>query len=199
MNFLAHSMFAQQDQEVIVGQFCGDFVRGADLSAFSHGIQRGIRLHREIDGYTDKHPVNLQARELFVPPYRRFASILTDVVYDHYLAKDWTRYNDSELEEHIVLVHSALETHFEVLPARLQRFARMLIDEDLLLSYLHFDAVELALSRLSWRSERFRVLASAGAVVQQQDAGLSESFAQFYPQLQQHMSNRSQDSFEPPR
>lgn len=197
MNFLAHSMFAQLDQEVIVGQFCGDFVRGSQLDEYPAGIQRGIRLHRKIDSYTDTHPVNLQARNLFAPPYRRFASILTDVVYDHYLARDWSRYSDRALEEHIVLVHCALEDHFEVLPARLQRFARLLIDENLLHSYLSFDAVELALSRLSWRSERFKVLASAGAVLRREDQALSLSFAHFFPDLIHHMASKTTESKSP--
>ena len=51
MNFLAHAYFANGDAHRIVGQFCGDFVRGSDLSAYSSGIQRGIRMHRQIDAF----------------------------------------------------------------------------------------------------------------------------------------------------
>lgn len=190
MNFLAHSMFAGRQPEVIVGQFCGDFVRGGQLEHFPLQVQDGIRLHREIDLFTDQHPVNLDARRLFSPPYRRFAGVLTDVVYDHYLARSWAMYSDRPLREHVDEVYDALRQHFELLPLDLQRFARLLIDQDILASYLSFDAVDLALLRISRRSERFFVLEDAGKVVKALDSELSGHFATFYPDLIKHMDNR---------
>ncbi|MBX2883628.1 MAG: DUF479 domain-containing protein [Granulosicoccus sp.] len=190
MNFLAHSMFARQQPEIIVGQFCGDFVRGGKLEQFPEQVRAGIRLHREIDQYTDRHPVNLEARRLFKPPYRRFAGVLTDVVYDHYLARSWSEYSDRPLRDHVDDVYEALRHHFEVLPLDLQRFARMLIDQDILASYLSFDAVELALSRISRRSERFLLLEEASEVVKSLDSQLSAHFERFYPDLIIHMQNQ---------
>jgi len=188
MNFLAHSLFANQDQELIVGQFCGDFVRGASLQDFSPAIRSGIELHRKIDSYTDKHPINLQARQYFTSPHRRFASILTDVVYDHYLARTWSSYSTTPLSDHIALIHESLESHFELLPARLQRFARFLIDRQILHSYLEFDAVNEALERISWRSSRFAVLAQSGVEIQRLDKELSACFAIFFPELINYVS-----------
>ena len=82
MNFLAHSLFAQGDSERLAGQFAGDFVRGSDLSAYSPGMQMGIRMHRFIDRYTDHYPEAIAVRQVFKPPVRRFAGIITDVVFD---------------------------------------------------------------------------------------------------------------------
>jgi len=183
-------MFARQLPEIIVGQFCGDFVRGGNLVAFPQPVRSGIRLHREIDAYTDRHPVNLEARRLFRTPYRRFAGILTDVVYDHYLARTWSLYSERPLREHVDEVYAALTTHFELLPPDLQRFARLLIDQDILASYLEFDAVDIALARISRRSTRFLVLQDAAPVVRVLDSELSACFARFYPDLIQHMHLR---------
>lgn len=190
MNFLAHSMFARRQPEIIVGQFCGDFVRGGKLDRFPEQVRTGIRLHREIDSFTDQHPVNLEARRLFQSPYRRFAGVLTDVVYDHYLARSWVSYSDRPLRDHVDEVYEALLEHFELLPLNLQRFARMLIDQDVLASYQSFDAVEQALSRISRRSVRFHLLEDAGAVVEALDSELSGYFSQFYPDLIKHMQNQ---------
>lgn len=187
MNFLAHSMFAANRPEVIVGQFCGDFVRGGNLNQFPTPVREGIRLHRQIDSYTDRHPVNLEARRLFQAPYRRFAGILTDVVYDHYLARNWSEYSDQPLREHVDHVYAALLQHFEFLPLDLQRFARFLIDKDVLASYLEFDAVEIALARISRRSERFFLLEEAGDVLQALDQPLGDCFARFFPDLLSHV------------
>ncbi len=58
MNFLAHLYLSADDPEIQLGNFIGDFVRGRDLSSrFSPGIVKGISLHREIDEFTDRHPI----------------------------------------------------------------------------------------------------------------------------------------------
>jgi len=188
MNFLAHSLFAKQDQELIVGQFCGDFVRGNSLEGFPITIRKGIELHRKIDSFTDQNPINLQARQYFRAPYRRFASILTDVVYDHYLARTWSLYSSTELSVHVDFIHESLENHFELLPLHLQRFVRLLIDQNILMSYLEFDAVNQALERISWRSSRFEILAQSGVEIQRLDRELSTCFATFFPELVEYAS-----------
>lgn len=185
-------MFANQNAELIVGQFCADFIRGTSLDEFPDAVRQGIVLHRAIDGFTDRHPVNLEARRWFVSPYRRFAGILTDVVYDHYLARNWSLYSDVTLHDHVAIVHDALDTHFELLPLGLQRFARYVIDKNVLVSYLHFDAVEDALSRISRRSERFLVLDQAGSEVNRLDTELSGCFARFYPDLMDFVATLEQ-------
>ncbi len=192
MNFLAHSLFAQQDPQKIVGQFCGDFIRGNNHGHLPEAVQEGIRLHRRVDSYTDRHPVNASARALFEPPWRRFAGILTDVVYDHYLVREWHNYSTMPLQEHVDMVHEALETHFELLPLNLQRFARHLIDRNILLSYDSFDAVEKALYRISGRSPRFFILAEAGPVIERETDELKRLFKQFFPELMNHMSEIDQ-------
>lgn len=183
MNFLAHTMFANNDPELIVGQFCGDFVRGSDLGAFPVRVRHGILQHRQIDRFTDRHDVNRAARDLFEPPLRRFAGILTDIVYDHFLALSWSDYCRIPLETHVDQVNDALAQHFELLPLKLQRFSRFLADREVLLSYRRFDAVDAALWRLSRRSERFLLLDEAADIVQANLGPLSTCFHQFYPDL----------------
>jgi acyl carrier protein phosphodiesterase len=190
MNFLAHSMFTGDDPAVLVGQFCADFVRGGQLDQFPAAIQTGIRLHRFIDKYTDQHPVNAEARRLFEPPLRRFAGILTDVVYDHYLATRWERYTKRPLRSHVDHVYRTLDDNFELLPLKLQRFARLVIDDDILMVYLQFSAVEQTLERISWRSGKFEALGQAGDTLQVLEQPLNDCFERFYPDLIQAMHDQ---------
>ncbi len=183
MNFLAHSLFAQGNSERLAGQFAGDFVRGADLSAYSPGIQLGIRMHRFIDRYTDHHPAAVEVRHLFKPPVRRFAGIVTDVVFDHYLARNWQAYSDASLPEHVAYVHASLAEHHSQLPLGLQRFAAFIEKEEVLEGNLNFSAVELTLARLSRRSKRFAPIADGAAVVLEHEAELMAAFNAFFPEL----------------
>ena len=183
LNFLAHTLFAQGDAERIAGQFCGDFIRGADLSGYSEGIQQGIRRHRRIDAYTDRHPAVKATHGVFKPPVRRFAGIVTDVVFDHYLAIHWDNYSDVPLQQHVATVHEALNEMHDQLPVELQRFSRFLQRENLLLGNLHFSGVEITLERLSKRSPKFAPLAQGATIAKQNEPVLLDAFNQFFPEL----------------
>jgi len=192
VNFLAHTLFAQGDAERIAGQFCGDFIRGSDLSHYSQGIQQGIRRHRRIDAYTDRHPKVKATHNLFEPPVRRFAGIITDVVFDHFLATQWERYSDVPIEQHVESVHEALNTMHDQLPAELQRFSRFLQRENILLGNLHYSGVEITLDRLSRRSPRFAPMAQGAAIARQNEAVLLAAFNEFFPELVTIERNQSQ-------
>jgi len=183
VNFLAHSLFAQGDSERLAGQFAGDFVRGSDLSAYSPGMQMGIRMHRFIDRYTDHYPEAIAVRQVFKPPVRRFAGIITDVVFDHYLANEWSTYCDVPLAEHVAHVHDSLAEHHEQLPDGLKRFAAFIKSENVLEGNLDFEGVRLTLHRLSRRSKRFEPISHGIEVVQAHDEEIRAVFNQFFPDL----------------
>jgi len=183
VNFLAHTLFAQGDAERIAGQFCGDFVRGSDLSHFPAGIVQGIRRHRRIDAYTDQHPAVRDCLNVFEPPVRRFAGIITDVVFDHFLARDWDKYSDIPLEQHVDDVHAALNENRELLPADLQRFATFIQSENVLLGNQRYAGVEITLNRLSRRSPKFGPLAQGAAIALKNEAVIAAAFDTFFPEL----------------
>ncbi len=183
MNLLAHALLANGDPDRIVGQLCGDFVRGSHLDAFPATIQAGIRCHRAVDSYTDKHPINLEARNLFEKPHRRFAGIVVDVVYDHFLANEWQRYHDTALASYTAGVSEALSARHDLLPEGLQRFAMLLEAEDTLHRNLHRDHIELTLQRISQRRKSLAPLATVAASLWVNEAALKQMFDQFFPQL----------------
>lgn len=192
MNLLAHAYFADGDADRIVGQFCGDFVRGSDLSAYSPGIQRGIRMHRLIDAFTDRHPAVLGVRPLFKPPLRRLAGVITDVVYDHCLALRWADYSQHDLEEYIVTVNSALLEHKVLVPDQMQSFIEFIIKNQVLKANQHFSGVELTLQRLAKRSKVFAALEHSPVVAEKNMRALQQSFDEFFPQLCRYVDELNQ-------
>ncbi len=139
--------------------------------------------HRRIDAYTDRHPEVKKTHNLFKPPLRRFAGIITDVVFDHYLARDWSLYSDTSLEEHVESVHDALNQHRSQLPPALQRFITFIQMEQVLLGNQTYQGVEITLQRLSRRSERFAAMAGGAAVAAMHEEALSACFHGFFPEL----------------
>lgn len=196
MNFLAHSLFAIDNSERMAGQFCGDFVRGGSLAEYPLDIRIGILMHRYIDAYTDSHERLEPLRNLFEPPHRRFAGIITDVLFDYFIADNWQHYSDIEFEEHVAQVHTALAEHEHVLPTRLNRFANFLRSERVFESYQTLAGVELALDRLSHRSHRFSVLKTAAPFVSLHIQELHSGFEEFFPQLQLFVSQVRPEAVE---
>jgi len=183
VNLLAHAFLADGNPDRIVGQLCGDFVRGSDLSSYPVLIQAGIRCHRAVDSFTDQHTDNRNARNLFLPPHRRFAGIAVDVIYDHFLATDWDRYSEVPLQEYTALVKESLADQLDLLPAGLQRFKSLLDQEDTLYRNHDRDHIDLTLQRISSRRRSLEPLATIAPVVRVHEQALKQSFDSFFPQL----------------
>ncbi len=99
MNFLGHLYFSDNDPAIMYANIFGDFVKGSDLSGFLPEVEYGIRLHREIDSYTDTHPEVRKLLHILYPSLPKIASIAIDLFFDHLLAKNWNAYHPLPLDD----------------------------------------------------------------------------------------------------
>lgn len=183
MNFLAHLYLAPDDDDALLGSLMGDFVKGPLHGAYAPGIERALILHRRIDAFTDAHPVVRRSRWRVHPTRRRFAGILVDMFYDHYLARDWTRYAAQPLEQFARRVYDLLHARRDAMPARLRMIVPYMTEQDWLSSYRRVDAIEHAIERIGQRLKRGNPLLGAGADLTGNYADLAEDFEEFFPQL----------------
>lgn len=98
MNHLAHLLLSGNNEHVVLGGFLGDFVKGRQTGARPAAIEQGIKLHRAIDAYTDQHPSVTACRLALPLDLRRVSGIITDIAFDHILAKTFTRYHPQSLQ-----------------------------------------------------------------------------------------------------
>ncbi len=94
MNYLAHFFLAENTPESLLGNLLGDFVKGSAVNLYPQEIIKGIYLHRKVDSYTDSHAIVRSSKSLVCSQRRRFAGVLIDVFYDHFLAKNWREYSE---------------------------------------------------------------------------------------------------------
>lgn len=119
MNYLAHAYLSFRQPEILIGNMISDFVKGKQQFNYTPGIQKGIRLHRAIDAFTDTHPVTLKAKQWFKPAAGLYAGAFMDIAYDHFLAldlaemqeKDWSIFAD-EVYNQLFLSRSVLPQNF---------------------------------------------------------------------------------------
>jgi acyl carrier protein phosphodiesterase len=183
MNFLAHVLLSSHDNEEMVGNLLGDFVRKGEEIRFSETMQRGILLHRRIDGFTDRHPVFRRSRKRVRPELRRFGGIAVDLFYDHFLAREFSSYHDMPLEPFAQRLYRLLEHHEPRLPSRLRQIMPAMIGRDWLVSYREVDAVERALGRISQRLSRPNALAETAQDLRMHYENFASDFEEFFPQL----------------
>lgn len=194
MNYLAHFHLSYGDDELLIGGLLGDFVKGPLKAERSPGIEQGIMLHRKIDAFTDSHPALRLVHQRFEPRFRRFAGIMTDVLFDHFLNRHWGQFHPQPLADFSLEIFALLKATPLPAPARLM--ADNLARYDVFRQYQHWPTVESALTRIGQRIKRDNPLHQSAEQLQQHYPALEQCFLDFYPQLQQHARQLRSD-FEP--
>ena len=152
MNFLAHLYLSGNDEQLMIGNFIADSVKGSSYNKFQEGIKQGILLHRAIDFYSDNHPVFLKSVERLRPNYRKYSGVIVDIFYDHFLAKNWKDYSDKPLEKYASEVHSLMLKNVFHFPEKSLMFLRYAFRTNLFVSYSSIEGIGEVLLGMSRRT-----------------------------------------------
>lgn len=186
MNFLAHFLLTPEDEELLAGQMLGDFLTKGWRERATPRTVLGVELHQAIDAYSDRHPIGLAARKRFRAPYRRYAGIILDVFFDHFLARDFEKYSGGEsLEAFSARCYRALRARREQAPPRMQRAIDSMTTHDWLGAYASVDGVRGALRGISRRLRRENPLGEAAELLPELDSALEADFRAFFPELRE--------------
>jgi acyl carrier protein phosphodiesterase len=183
MNFLAHAYLSFNQPKVLVGNLLGDFVRGNIDEQFERDIVTGIMLHREIDSYTDKHPLVKEAQELLKPTFFRYSSVITDMYFDYFLAKNWYKYSEESLSSFAQSVYALLESEKEILPEKSLLPFKYMKKEDWLLNYGTIEGIQRSFNGLSYRTSFVSKMELAPSFLQENHAIFESYFERFFEEL----------------
>ena len=153
MNFLAHLYLSGESDEIKLGNFIGDFVKGNKYQNYPEMVAYGIRLHRSIDYFTDSHADVKTCMQLLKPGYGRFSGVIVDIFFDHFLASNWSEYSSVTLRQFARQAHSLFLSNFMMRPLRVKQFLPFLIQHKRLESYAQkenlFHVLEIMSKRTS--------------------------------------------------
>jgi len=189
MNFLAHLFLAGDNDESRVGSVLADFVRVPTErleKAFGPRIAAAIIHHRRIDAYTDSHPLVNECVEMLFVRRRHTARIVVDIVYDHFLARNWHRFDPRALDAFIETCHTTLRgvaPDDQQYPERFRLFARRFVDHAVLPTYATLDGVALALERVASRISCGHRLRGGIRDIEHDYDRLEARFLSFFPEL----------------
>lgn len=183
MNFLAHIFLSSDNELLTIGNFAGDAVKGKDFTHFPAAMQAGIQLHREIDTFTDAHPVVRQSTKRLHKNYSHYSGIIVDIFYDHFLAKNWERYSDIPLSVFVEDFYRCLNKHFDLLPARIKVLTPFMIKENWLLSYTTMEGIQKVLNGMNRRTRGRSKMNRAITELQDHYQAFEDDFTLFFDDL----------------
>ncbi len=183
MNFLAHLYLSPQDKEIILGNFIADAVKGKMFEDYSAGVQTGILLHRQIDQFTDQHPVFKSSYQRLYPKYRRYSGVIVDIYYDHFLCRYWDEYHPVELKKFVSKAYQILILQFNQLPARSKRILPFMISQNWLVNYSNFEMLKKVFGGMSRRTSNHSKMDEAVIELQQNYSMFEAEFRQFMPDI----------------
>lgn len=183
MNYLAHLYLASNDAESIIGSLMGDFVKGRVDPDLPATRRAAILQHRRIDSFTDAHAVVKRSKQRIRPEFRRYAGILIDVFYDHFLATAWPTYAKVPLDDFTENIYGHINRQLHGLPPRMQQSMRYMLAHDLLGSYRSVQGIGQALRGIETRLRRPNRLGEAIGELEASYGPLCTDFSEFFPLL----------------
>jgi acyl carrier protein phosphodiesterase len=187
MNFLAHLFLSGKEEDVIIGNFVADAVKGNFQNKFPEGMERGIRLHREIDNFTDQHPVFRESKARLSPKYRMYSGVIVDLYYDHFLAKYWKEYSEEKLEELVSRTYFLLVRKFHLLPSRSRKMLPFMITQNWLVGYRDLVMLQKVFNGMSRRTNHNSGMENAISDLEADYSLYENEFRRFFPEIINHI------------
>lgn len=184
MNFLAHIYLSGNNDLIKIGNFMADGIRGNDYLHFPEDVKKGILLHRQIDTFTDAHPIYRQSKHRFHQKYGHYSGVIMDILYDHFLAKNWDRYSDEKLETYVARFYQSLQSNYDLLTEKTRKMMPYMIEKNWLVSYATIPGIEVILFQMDHRTKHRAHMQEAIKELQEFYAELEQEFSTFFGELQ---------------
>lgn len=190
MNFLAHIYLSGENDLIKIGNFMADGIRGKQFEHFPDDVQKGIILHRFIDTYTDSHDVFRQSTKRLHEKYHHYAGVIVDIVYDHFLAKNWSQYSDEKLEDFINRFYTSLYDNYSILTEKTQGLMPYMIERNWLLSYRTVEGIHQILTQMDRRSKNLSKMQFASEELNEFYTEFEKEFATFFEDIQKQAKQK---------
>ena len=153
MNYLAHIYLSGTNDLLKIGNFMADSIKGNTYKLFDDEITKGILLHRHIDSFTDAHPIYRKSKHRLHEKYGHYSGVIMDILYDHFLAKNWTSYSDESLENYAANFYNLLQNNEAILTEKIKSIIPYMIEQNWLLSYASLTGIEKILYQMDYRTK----------------------------------------------
>lgn len=184
MNFLAHAFLSFGQEKILVGNFIADFVKGKQINDFPKEIKMGIQLHREIDFFTDSHPLVRAGQSYLRPKFGHYSTVITDIFFDYFLIKYWKYFTKEPLSKFIQKTYEILNQNSEWFPERFIAMYYQMQKDNWLHSYGTITGIQRALTGISRRTKFESKMEEAHTVLLEKESEFEVIFFAFFKDLE---------------
>lgn len=167
-----------------------DSVKGSKFTQYSQDVQIGIKLHREIDSYTDQHEVVKRSKNRIREKYGLYSGVIVDIFYDHFLAKNWDSYSAIPLEVYVDSVYELLKENIQNLPEKTQHMLPFMIEFNWLYNYQFIEGMQRVLDGMNRRTKNRSKMNFATEDLQEHYEDFEKDFTDFFKELRSFSSEK---------
>jgi len=189
MNYLAHAFLSNNNNDLLIGNFIADHLRGNNFTGYSQKIIEGVLLHRKIDSFTDAHPEFKKSKRIFYDGFEKYSGILIDIYFDYFLAKDFSKYSTIPLDTFSRKVYKVYSDNQALLPQSSSRFLEYVISNNIYLSYSDIKGIETVLTHLSHRIRHKVHLNESVLLFKAHESELQVNFDAFFKDVLKEFSS----------
>ncbi|HHW7570932.1 TPA: ACP phosphodiesterase [Mannheimia haemolytica] len=182
MNFLAHSLISLEidtktNQQTLYGNFAGDFYKGLIQNLdLADDLKGGVILHRLIDKICDRQ--DNFTTELLRNNFGRYKSIVSDIMIDHFLAKNFQALFSKDLNAIQRGIFQQINQYRAIFPENFIPMFNWLESRNALSSYADLDFLEKVFLGMSSRVKKGEILRNAVTEIWQNYTLLEEAAIQ---------------------
>lgn len=183
MNYLAHIYLSGTNDLLKIGNFMADSIKGHNYEKFDSEIKKGILLHRHIDSFTDMHPIYRQSKHRLHEKYGHYSGVIMDILYDHFLAKNWSKYSNEKLEDYANNFYQLLQDNYDILTERIKGMMPYMIARNWFVSYATIAGLEMILFQMDYKTKHRANMQEAIVELQEFYAEFESEFFLFFEEL----------------
>jgi acyl carrier protein phosphodiesterase len=184
MNFLAHIYLSGENELLKIGNFMADSIRGNQYLTYPNEIQKGVLLHRHIDSFTDFHPIYRKSKHRLHEKYGHYSGVIMDIMYDHFLAKNWNTFSEIPIEKYAASFYELLQKEESLLTERTKNMIPYMIAQNWLVSYASLEGLETILFQMDYRTKNRVNMPEAMKELKQFETEFETEFFAFFDELQ---------------
>ncbi len=190
MNYLAHIYLSGNNDLLKIGNFMADGIRGNDYLDYPEEIKKGIILHRHIDTFTDANEIFRISKHRLHERYGHYSGVVVDILYDHFLAKNWTTYSEESLTSFVSRFYESLEDNFDILTPKTQRILPIMIEQNWLKSYATIEGISRILFQMDSRTKFSSKMQFAVEELKEFYTKFEQEFTLFFEKLRNHVEEK---------
>lgn len=194
MNYLAHAYLSFNHSQILVGNMISDFIKGKKQFDYEPLVQKGIKLHRSIDSFTDEHPATKEMKKVFKPSYGLYAGAFADIVYDYFLANDKNEFASAEvLEQFSLNTYSLLEKQINATPLIFQQMFPYMKTHNWLYNYRYKWGIQRSFAGMVRRAKYMTEPDTAFDLFENNIPVMQPYYDEFFPLLKNHATYTLQE------